>query len=169
MKADQAHRDDRFDGEQIIPEYQKRDQLVFIPINPYKGYIYWNTQSPFFSIPAVFKKEKYLRIYDITETIKTNETNTLFYFDIYINPKLRQTSKVVAFSRRRGLFVAEYGYFENHEFIPLLRSNKIRPPAGYLSDEIDPNWTMVPEKNQKILLASGFQLLSCNCPCPSSS
>jgi len=119
-----------------LPKTYNKDKLVCLPVNPYWIHIYWD-----FSTETLEKLKKArsvkLRVYDITYII-FNGKNAHRIFEVDIDP-IKIKNYYFSVPNARADYIAEIGYKEDFEFIPILRSNLVETPPsspGNMREEI---------------------------------
>ncbi|HBD94389.1 MAG: hypothetical protein A2015_00515 [Spirochaetes bacterium GWF1_31_7] len=140
-----------FNNTPEIPNHYGRNKIVFLVRDPFWGYAYWELSSSLVNEHSLQTTEKYLRIYDITET--DNPDSPSGYFDIRLNNEA--SSWYIKFPQANRTFIIDFGYFKDGVFITLLRSNKAATPRDDVSDQVDVEWMTSDIDFNKLLQASG--------------
>ena len=137
-----------------LPHNYGKDKLVFMIKDPNWGFVYWEFSENLSNFHGIYdsSKEKYLRVYDITDG-KTCE-NPNYYIDVKIN--LVANNWYLDFLVPNKVYIIEMGYFRDADFIKVLRSNSVITPRDAVSDQIDQEWMLTDEQFRILLMASGI-------------
>ncbi|MCK4798436.1 MAG: DUF4912 domain-containing protein [Spirochaetes bacterium] len=142
-----------FENSPNLPGDYGKDKMVFMIKDPYWGFVYWEITDAARKKHNLHKDniEKYLRIYDISDS-KTCE-NPVSFFDIKINEIANNW--YINFKQPNKTFIVDLGYFKDNDFITVLRSNSATSPRDDVSDQLDQEWMLTDEQFKAIFQASG--------------
>jgi len=134
-----------------LPNSYCKDIIILMIRDPFCGFVYWDLSNDFINANNLNNIDKVLRVYDITDD------NCLSYFDININNYA--SNWYIEFPKSNRVYVVEFGYIKDNQFIKLLRSNKARTPRSEMSDQFDEEWMTNDEDYSKLLEVSGINKL----------
>lgn len=134
-----------------IPNHYGRNKITFMVRDPFWGYVYWEINSSLIEQHSLNSTEKYLRVYDITES--GNPDSPSSYFDIRLTDEAQ--CWYIKFPQSNRTFVIDYGIFKDGVFLTLLRSNVLSTPRDDVSDQVDIEWMTNDTDFNKLLQASG--------------
>ncbi len=158
QSSSQSYRtEERVDNNNIpeLPKSYEKDNIVFMVRDPYWGFVYWNITEKLLKENNLYDVDKFLRVYDITNS--SNPDNPDSFFDIKITNGANNW--YVKFPMANRTFVIDYGYFKDGEFKTLLRSNIVKTPRDNVSDQIDEEWMLTDEQFNLMMKASGADQL----------
>ena len=140
---------------QELPEAYGKDRLIFLIRDPAWGFVYWEIESNTRFKHNLDGTEKYLRIYDITDSNSCENCSS--FFDIKIDGSTNNW--YINLQKANRSFIVDYGYFKDNNFVTVLRSNTGKTPRDAVSDQIDQEWMLTDEQFRLIFLASGADSL----------
>jgi hypothetical protein len=144
-------RKDIFKDIKNLPEHYNKDKLVFMVRDPYWAFTYWEISDCLKNNHNLFTEEKYLRVYDITDS--NNQDKPDYFFDIKLTDIAQNW--YIKLPKANSTYFLDFGYFKDGKFINILRSNVASSPRDSISDKIDVEWMMPDEDYRRLLEASG--------------
>jgi hypothetical protein len=135
-----------------IPATFYKNKFALLIKSSYLGLVYLlDLDNELINAHNLNNADKILRVHDIT-----NDNNS-YYFDIKINNYA--SNWYIEFPKSNSVYVVEFGYIKDDQFIKLLRSNVARTPRSEMSDQFDEEWMSNEGNYLKILEASGINRL----------
>lgn len=139
-----------------LPESYGEDRFFFLPIDPYKGFLYWDLSEQLLKNFGLNSKrfDKVLRVYDATRYFNGDTSD---YLEIAVNRDA--DNWYLDFKAPDKKYIAELGFLKDGKFIVLLISNVVYVPRDSVSDQIDEKWMLNNEKYKMLLDAAGVNIL----------
>lgn len=139
-----------------LPERYNTDKLIFLPIDPYRGFLYWELSD------ALIKKygfnnehfDKILRVYELEKYKKDDLSD---YIEIHVNKDANNW--YLNFKSPDKHYIAELGFIKDGKYIKLLTSNEVYAPRDNVSNQLDELWMLKDDKYKLLLEASGIKVL----------
>lgn len=148
-------KEDYFNSIPELPGHYGRNKLVFMIRDPQWGFVYWEMNESLINEHNLNNKERFLRVYDISESGSPERTTS--FFDIKLDGMSHNWYIKLAQANRT--FIVDLGYFQEGRFITVLRSNPGTTPRDAISDQLDQEWMMNDKLFAKIMGASGADSL----------
>jgi len=134
-----------FATQPYLPVSYNEDKLIGLDFNPQWLFFYWDFAPQTYEI---IKKHRYvvLRVYDVTY-IEFNGTNAHRTFEMKIDERMRKY--YVNVPQTGADYIAEIGYEEKGQFVPVLRSNHVSTPQATHSQQTKELWMNIKKRKSE--------------------
>jgi hypothetical protein len=141
-----------------LPARYNETRLVLMVRDPEWLYVYWDIadadRDALRMAPGRFSESLVVRLHDITDVEDFNGINSISWYELPVG-RSQAYSWYVHLPQSDREWCGELGVLNDQgEFIQICRSNRVRTPRNFISEETDAAWMSVSEEFRQILAKS---------------